>query len=452
MLTGIRTPRRLPLAFIVCSTFGAAAPNVGIALTLLVQDCTDGASTETLRHTIAAAPDNSVIQISTTCSKITLDQGAIHIPNSVTNIYIVGQSPSATIISGSSMPSTIGRLFDSNQRSVLGFSQLTLTGGHYFGSLNPNGGCVYSSGNVQLNHAVVTGCSLDPISGSRPARGGGIFAFGSVSLFDSRVTNNIVIGAPHNAGIGGGVFSSAEIDVTGSTISGNQALNGRYGSISSGGGFYSDSYGNVVIKNSTISANSADFGSAGSVLLGNYSLTITNSTIANNSAYRAFTISAYEPTTITDSTIAFNTAGVGGPYAPVGVYTTSPLVMNNSIIANNLAVTGTSFDVYASVASKQITGSNNLITATANFVAPGTLTACPRLGNLSDNGGPTQTIPLLVGSPALNVGAANGQATDQRGTSFPRTVGSGTDIGAYERQAGVVDDVVFFSTFDLRCS
>lgn len=53
----------------------------------------------------------------------------------------------------------------------------------------------------------------------------------------------------------------------------------------------------------------------------------------------------------------------------------------------------------------------------------------PLLGALSDNGGPTQTIPLLEGSPAID--AAEGcSATDQRGE--PR--GAACDIGAFEVQ------------------
>jgi Ca2+-binding RTX toxin-like protein len=50
---------------------------------------------------------------------------------------------------------------------------------------------------------------------------------------------------------------------------------------------------------------------------------------------------------------------------------------------------------------------------------------------LKDNGGPTQTIALLPSSPAIDAGA-NPLAlpTDQRG--LPRTLGSGTDIGAFE--------------------
>jgi hypothetical protein len=69
------------------------------------------------------------------------------------------------------------------------------------------------------------------------------------------------------------------------------------------------------------------------------------------------------------------------------------------------------------------------------------LTADPKLGPLRDNGGPTATMALAAGSPAVDVGSAFGLATDQRGASRPsdvesiRNAGDGSDIGAYEVQA-----------------
>jgi PKD repeat protein len=58
------------------------------------------------------------------------------------------------------------------------------------------------------------------------------------------------------------------------------------------------------------------------------------------------------------------------------------------------------------------------------------LTGDPGLLPLADNGGPTQTHALPVGSIALDVGNANGHLTDQRG--LLRIAGAGADIGAYE--------------------
>ena len=61
-------------------------------------------------------------------------------------------------------------------------------------------------------------------------------------------------------------------------------------------------------------------------------------------------------------------------------------------------------------------------------------------------GGPTQTLALDAGSPALDTGAnPDGLADDQRGPGYVRVSGAGPDIGAYERQN--VDEI-FANGFD----
>ena len=55
----------------------------------------------------------------------------------------------------------------------------------------------------------------------------------------------------------------------------------------------------------------------------------------------------------------------------------------------------------------------------------------PKLGPLADNGGPTLTMALLPGSPAIDAAdTATAPPTDQRG--FPRPAGAAADIGAFE--------------------
>jgi hypothetical protein len=61
------------------------------------------------------------------------------------------------------------------------------------------------------------------------------------------------------------------------------------------------------------------------------------------------------------------------------------------------------------------------------------------LGSLGNNGGPTQTMALLPGSPAIGTGSATTDpitnlpvATDQRGFSRPAGAGAATDIGAFQ--------------------
>ena len=60
----------------------------------------------------------------------------------------------------------------------------------------------------------------------------------------------------------------------------------------------------------------------------------------------------------------------------------------------------------------------------------------PKLGPLRNNGGPTQTMALLAGSPAINAGDnSHAPSYDQRGPGYPRIVGGRIDIGAFEVQA-----------------
>src|SRR5262249_59516612 len=62
------------------------------------------------------------------------------------------------------------------------------------------------------------------------------------------------------------------------------------------------------------------------------------------------------------------------------------------------------------------------------------------LAPLVNYGGPTQTMALLLGSPALNAGnnalIPRGVTTDQRG--FARIAGAAVDIGAFEHQAPTI--------------
>jgi hypothetical protein len=63
-----------------------------------------------------------------------------------------------------------------------------------------------------------------------------------------------------------------------------------------------------------------------------------------------------------------------------------------------------------------IGNSGDLLGSTANLLNP-------HLGTLNLNGGPTQTLALLSGSPAINAGDNNAQTTtgsfDQRGKASP---------------------------------
>src|ERR1019366_8634124 len=72
---------------------------------------------------------------------------------------------------------------------------------------------------------------------------------------------------------------------------------------------------------------------------------------------------------------------------------------------------------------------NTLIVS--NTPAGGDSFADPKLGPLANNGGPTLTMALLPGSPAIDAGNTSlAPATDQRGV--PRPFSLAADVGAFE--------------------
>ncbi len=118
--------------------------------------------------------------------------------------------------------------------------------------------------------------------------------------------------------------------------------------------------------------------------------------------------------------------------------------MWNTIVAGNTAISGSS-DVYGTVhsgGSNNPTGGHNLIGKQGGSSGWGrtdlTGTAAtpinPLLGPLGFYGGPTQTMPLLPGSPAIGKGVSlNGYLpNDQRGFA----VNAARDVGAFQTQSG----------------
>jgi hypothetical protein len=444
-------PRRIPLAVLFGSIFGIAAPLDTSAATINVTDCGDGSATGTLRHTILNAPDASTIKIPLACSKVTLTGGAIPIANTIHDMTIVGQSSAGTVIDGSSEAPTHlrNRVFFAQNTGTLNLENLTITHATPAATETPRGGCIYSSANLYLKNVVVSGCHLNPTNATVPSDGAGIFGEGTIVLAYSTITANIAYSTPPQISRGGGIFAKNLLIASGTTVSDNAARGGFNPYTSRGGGIYE--VGSAALVELVSAYHNAAMQVGGENLANSGSLIFISSTIAGNVSLGFHAVGSYMQTFVTNSTIAFNRTGLTDALVPSGLFSSYQIAMYNSIFADNRSVEGDANDVFSSTASTPLTGLKNLITATSNLVPPQTTGICPKLGHLSNNGGPTKTIPLLKGSPALDVGTANGQTTDQRGTGFPRTAGSGTDIGAYERQPGVVDDDIFYSEFESPC-
>jgi len=443
----------LPLATALAAILGSTVTPSASAATLLVTDCTDGAGSGTLRNTIQVAPDLSTIEIPLACSTITLTQGAIAIPGRFTDLTIVGQGPSVTMIDAGARasPAQYNRAIKSNQQGTLMLNHLTIAHAKYTGATSPHGGCIYAEYDVYLTDAVLTDCRAAPLSGSATAKGGAIYSGGYVTLNHSVVSNSSTANVTTQGTLGGGIYAKHGFSALFSTIAGKSALGDAL--FSRGGGVYSAD-GDVTLIHSTISGNHADINSALEARdpSNTYYFSADNSTISGNKSNQVQTVGAYTRVHFFNSTLAFNLAHTENTNAPAGLYSNSQIKAYSSIFAENGTQNGPGHDLYSKVPTDPIFGSNMLITATNNPVPLGTLSSCPHLGHLSDNGGPTLTIPLLAGSQAIDAGITFSSGYDQRGAGFPRTVGNAPDIGAYERQAGMIDDVVFFSGFDSRCN
>lgn len=428
------------------------------AATTVVKNCNDS-GTGSLRTAVANAASGDVIDLSQlSCSTITLTSGAIAI--SQDSLELDGPGADKLAIDGGYSAGHVHHAFAHSGTGYLNIFGVTVTDAKYVSSSFAQGGCISSLGSVYLASSTVTGCFAQS-HGGYLAFGAGIFAAKGVTLFNSIVTANITnpISTIDSAGAGAGVYTEGYLRAYYSTISNNLSSGAvaNYRTESGGVGVFN---GDVMIFSSTISGNSARYtGYAGGLLVrdttGTHVTQIINSTISGNYAGHFYGGAEIQSSLyLANSTIAFNTAGtVDGLGAGLDIYNnkSQSVMLYSSIIALNSAG-GVDSDIN-SYQGSTVTGANNLITTFSGTVPPDTITACPLLGPLADNGGTHKTLTHrpLINSPALDAGS-NFLALkfDERGTGHPRTFGVATDIGAFE-SAGDIPNEIFSSEFESRC-
>ena len=257
--------------------------------------------------------------------------------------------------------------------------------------------------------------------GASGGQAGGIYVDSDASLvlIDSVVRSNEAVD-------GAGVFAAGTLTMQRVTVTDNAAT-------AEGGGIYVE--GSATLTDVTVSGNSA--GSGGGILEGYLggSLSLTNVTISGNTVTGSGGgIESFDSVTVNNVTITGNhansdNAGVadegGGVVIEGGTF-----AARNSVIANNtIGIGGVNPDCaedpgFESLGHNLVEdpGTDCQVTGAGDIIGQD-----PLLGPLADNGGPTQTHALLLGSPAIDAGGADCAVTDQRGV--PR---SACDIGAYE--------------------
>ena len=330
-----------------------------------------------------------------------------------------------------------------------------------FGGLAQGGGAWVGGGTVTINNSTFDdteangGNSGTGGNGANPgggADGGGLYSLGNVT-----VTNSTFHLAEANGGDGGDAFGST-------CLGGHQAGDGGG---ARGGAIFADG-GSLTINTATFANNSATGGNGGDggqtdggLNCGNHGAggLAHGGAIANNNAA---TLNIKHGTISLNNAQAGNTGvnqgGANKPPRPAaegagGGIRVGPgsVTLENTIIAGNTAANGLGDATGAPIPGPNVDGSVNsnghnllgVATEATGFTGTGDQTgADPMLAALADNGGPTQTMALSPGSPAIDAGLPSGATLDQRGKSrtfddpgVANTAGSdGTDIGAFELQ------------------
>jgi hypothetical protein len=459
--------RRLPLAVATCLALAAIAPRAHAAYDNVL-NCNDtGAGS--LRYAVAnAATGDTVVlnPVTMQCSSITLGSGEIVVRQDDLTIKYNGNNSNRFVITGSNH-----RLFHHTGTGKLTLQRLTLQFGkatdadqiYSIGSyFKVAGGCVFSTGVVDLEYSQVKYCNV--VSSSLGA-GGGIGARQGLIMNSSILRNNTVsahYGRYGSDAICGGAYAGESapsgfgyMDINYSTVSKNIAAGNGGGLCIFGPTEHPGSQS--FIENSTISGN---ISSNTSGIASNEPLTITDSTISGNVATsgshgyqtKPNVIAVGKSLTLRNSTIALNHSGVAIRIDnfEYGSHTHYAVDFASSIVANNDTY-GTETDVDSVAYQGQplaIGGANNIVMgASSNVVLPGDTSAHdPLLLPLANNGGPTLTHAFRDGSPAFGHGNNSASlATDQRGSGFARTIDGATDIGAFQQQ---VREVIFANGFD----
>jgi predicted outer membrane repeat protein len=346
---------------------------------------------------------------------------------------------------------------------TMSIADCTITGNSAWGS-----GAIYNGGTTTISQSTIDGNSE-----------GALFNAGTLTVSQSYFNGNSSLGnggAIINAA--GSSSRSPSLTVTDCAFSDNSAVHSDGGAILNlsmanidrctftgnsagldGGAIESENNNFVIsltIANSTFNSNSAnDFGGA---ICNRFdgNLVVTNSTLASNTSGAAGNVTGAGggaiantggAVTLTYCTISGNFArgGTGGGIAnsaeEARLFPVS-LLLIDTIVAGNTGTETTPFsDISGAV---QVASTHNLIGdgngvsgisdgTNGNLIGTSSAPLDTMLGPLANNGGPTFTMALLLGSPAIKAGVAvPGVTSDQRGIARPE--GWIPDIGAFEVQ------------------
>jgi len=313
----------------------------------------------------------------------------------------------------------------------------TITGGYADGS-SPD----YFGGGIYIYQGNPTLSNLNIEYNTASQGGGGICTeYASPTMANITFYSNTVIGAGDGGGLkvhlgkpaltnvtfesntassGGGIHSYSDMTITNAVFSNNEATSGK------AGGWYIFR-GNPVLTNATFYVNSAATEGGAMYISSNTTApTLTNVTFYGNHADTKGGAIYNEKAsgTLFHGTFQDNSAVEGGG----AIYNYSLAEGEQQSIRNSILLGDSdeiiNFSTYHAIVE-------NSVVAGGYPGGIGIITANPYLGLIGDNGGFSETIPLMAGSSAIDsANDADCPTTDQRGIYRPQ--GTHCDIGAFE--------------------
>jgi len=429
------------LASVVVGGLLAVLPaQIAVAATLTVTNCNDSGA-GSLRQAVldAASGDTIGFALPISCTGIIYPLSTIDI---TTNLTITGaggavqlQEVYDTLVFqvASGVTANLSQLF------IGGRNDGVLAGGlgggidNAGGTLNitdctladnvadrTNGGAIDNEGGtVNISNSVLE--DNGTFGNFLGSTGGAIYNSGTLTVTDSNINSN----AEQGGGAGGGIYNTGTATITGSTVANNTESGGNGGGIDNAGG-------TVTVTDSTVANNVAIQGNGGGIDNEHGTLTVTNSTVSGNVVQGAVgggggISNDAGTTTVSNSTVSSNRAGVfggGGLYRAGGTLTTAATIVADSLSGGDCSagITDHGYNLDDDGSCGFSAGTD--ISDTNPLLDP--------LG-LHNNGGPTVTVALEPGSPAIGAvtKAALCSTPDQRGN--PRA--TPCDIGAYQTPA-----------------
>lgn len=242
---------------------------------------------------------------------------------------------------------------------------------------------VAEEGSLTVRALKITNGLLDKGVGDN-ASGGAIFSFGKVKLEDVSVENN-------SARSGGGLFNrNGSVVLRNCTVSGNSAEK-------RGGGIENEGDGRVLVLSSTVTGNQAETGAG--IRSGGKSLALIKSTVANNIASKdgGGIWVAVGTGLLLNSTVSGNSSGGDGGGVRNNFAARTSII--NSTVSGNTSTTDGG-GVFNGVDS-----GTTLVNATVAY------NSAARGGGIADNGG-----TLVIRNSLIGRNSATGEGPDCRGT------------------------------------